>query len=108
MWLCISGSGAEAQHHPADVWRKGWRGRRAETGPWGCEEHVQNPDRRTAAEPEIGGFYCALLLLGHSQWNESTIIATHAFTVRKDRAESLSSIPWSKEIGFLYLLFCFN
>lgn len=95
MWFCFSGSGAEAQHHPADVWRKGWRGRGAETGPWRCEEHVQNPDRWTAAEPEINCFYCTLVTSG-TLANKSTILATHAFT-EKDGAENLSLITGSKE-----------
>lgn len=68
--LCISGSGAETQHHPADVWREGRRGRGAETWPGRREEHVQNPDRWTAAKPEVNSCCCTVLPLGHTQTNE--------------------------------------
>lgn len=69
LWLWVAGSGAAAQHNPADVWRKGWRGRRAQIGPWRCEEHVQNPDWWTAEEPEINSFFFCHFWDTHSQTN---------------------------------------
>lgn len=51
--MCVLGFGAAAQHHPTDVWREGWGSRRAEAGPGRREEHVQNPNRWTAAKPEV-------------------------------------------------------
>lgn len=103
VWLWIAGSGAKAQHYPADVWRKGWRGGGAETGPWRCEEHVQNPDWWTAKEPEVN----QLLLvppLGLSQTNQLTISATHAFT-GKEYVENLVKLLCQKEtLIFLYFI----
>ena len=51
--VCVSGSGAETQHHPPDVRGEGRGGSGAEDGPGRRKEHVQNPDRRAAEEPEI-------------------------------------------------------
>lgn len=48
-----SGPGAETQHHPADVRRESRRGRGASARPGGRQEHVQDPNRRAAQEPEI-------------------------------------------------------
>lgn len=44
IFLFIPGSGAEAQHHSADVWGEGGGGGGTASGPGGCEEYVQNPD----------------------------------------------------------------
>lgn len=51
--LLSSGPGAETQHHPADVWRESGRGRGVAARPGGRQEHVQDPNRRAAQEPEI-------------------------------------------------------
>lgn len=64
--LCLytslsSGPGAETQHHPADVRRESGRGRRAATRPGGRQEHVQDPNRRAAQEPEIARIHVVLL-----------------------------------------------
>ena len=98
VWLCIAGSAAEAQHHPADVRRKSRRGRGAETGPDRREEHVQMPDRRTSEEPEIN-FYRTCVDSGTLSTNQSTNIATHAVP----KTDNLSLITVSKESSFIFI-----
>lgn len=54
--MFITGSRTEAQHNSADVWWEGRGGRRAATGPRGCEEHVQNANRWTIKKSKIVDF----------------------------------------------------
>lgn len=53
MFVFITGSRTKAQHNSADVWREGRGGRRAASGPTGCEEHVQNANRWTIKKSKI-------------------------------------------------------